>query len=230
MPSIGGEEGSIRSLHSNPRPSDLTGPPISVHDHALENGDCEDVVAPELLPLSLRPMVSNKAASIATNGTNNPDYEVDWDDENDPENPRNWPLWYKGFTIFSVSWSTWCIVVYSTSYTTGLAQMQKDFHISSEPVVTLGVTSYCEFEIAIQRCDGLVDYATSARPCHRIYDPCTHLRNVRTPNCLYTQLVTFHHPHHSLRTRDFFARSRHCTFLWGPSRVCYDCHQPRYCQ
>ena len=38
----------------------------------------------------------------------------------------------------------WGIVVYSTSYTTGLAEMQQDFGISSEPVVTLGVTSYRE--------------------------------------------------------------------------------------
>ena len=32
--------------------------------------------------------------------------------------------------------------MYSTSYTTGLAQMQSEFHIASEPVVTLGVTTY----------------------------------------------------------------------------------------
>ena len=34
------------------------------------------------------------------------------------------------------------MVVYSTSYTTGLAEMQTDFDISSEPVVTLGMTTY----------------------------------------------------------------------------------------
>lgn len=121
-----------------------------MYDHALDHEGSERVVAPDVLPLSLRPVFSNNAASIATNGTNHPDYEVDWDDENDLQNPKNWPIWYKGFTIFAVSWSTWCIVVYSTSYTTGLAEMQTDFHISSEPVVTLGVTSYREFERAIE--------------------------------------------------------------------------------
>lgn len=138
MPSIGEEKGSTKSIRSSSPSSHSTERPVSVHDHE----DQEKVVASGTLPLSPRPSFSNKAASIATNGTNNPDYEVDWDDEIDPKNPRNWSIWYKGFTIFSISWSTWCIVVYSTSYTTGLAEMQHDFHISSEPVVTLGVTSY----------------------------------------------------------------------------------------
>ena len=125
-----------------------------MYDHALGNEGSETVVAPDVLPLSLRPVYSNNAASIATNGTNHPDYEVDWDDEIDVQNPKNWPIWYKGFTIFAVSWSTWCIVVYSTSYTTGLAEMQTDFHISSEPIVTLGVTSYREFENTIESSNG----------------------------------------------------------------------------
>lgn len=145
MPSIDGEKGSIKSIRSSSPSSDSIDRPVSVHNHALKHRDSENNVAPEALPLSLRPVFSQNAASIATNETNNPDYEVDWDDETDPKNPRNWSIWYKGFTIFSISWSTWCIVVYSTSYTTGLAEMQHDFHISSEPVVTLGVTSYREF-------------------------------------------------------------------------------------
>ena len=34
------------------------------------------------------------------------------------------------------------VVLYSTTYTTGISQMQEEFHIESEPVVTLGVTTY----------------------------------------------------------------------------------------
>ena len=148
MPSIGGEKGSIKSIRSSSPSSDSIERPLSVHDHTLEHHENpEKITATGVLPLSLKPVFSN-AASIATNGTNNPHYEVDWDDENDPENPRNWSIWYKGFTIFSISWSTWCIVVYSTSYTTGLAEMQHDFHISSELPVVLGVTSYREFRRA----------------------------------------------------------------------------------
>ena len=154
MPSISEDKDSIKSVPSSLPSSDSIERPVSVHDHALDHEDPEKIVAPEVLPLPLRPIFSSKAASIATNATNDPDYEVDWDDENDPDNPRNWPIWYKAFTIFSISWSTWCIVVYSTSYTTGLTQMQHDFHISSEPVVTLGVTSYCESGRAIETCYG----------------------------------------------------------------------------
>ena len=144
MPSIGEEKGSIKSIRSTSPSSGSIEQPVSVHDHAPDHGNTENKVALEVLPLPLRPVFSKNAASIGTNGTNNPDYEVDWDDENDPENPKNWSILYKGFTIFSISFSTWCVVVYSTSYTTGLAEMQHDFHIASEPVVTLGVTSYCE--------------------------------------------------------------------------------------
>lgn len=107
-----------------------------------QEGPQEDLTGRAPSPEALKPTFSKNAASINTIGTNNPDFEVDWDDDNDTMNPRNWPIWYKGMTIGFISWSTWCVVVYSTSYTTGLAQMGKDFHISSEPVVTLGVTSY----------------------------------------------------------------------------------------
>ena len=153
MASVGEEKDSIKSIRSNSPSGDSSELPISVDDPAPSHEDPERRLAPEALPMSLRPVFSKNAASIATNETNNPDYEVDWDDEDDPMNPRNWSIWYKGFTIFSISWSTWCIVVYSTSYTTGLTQMQHDFHISSEPVVTLGVTTYRELVIAIETFD-----------------------------------------------------------------------------
>lgn len=115
---------------------------VSVHDQAIAHEDPERNASPEIFPTALRSISSRAAASIQTTGTNNPDFEVDWDDDNDPMNPRNWPVWYKGLTIFFISWSTWCVAVYSTSYTTGIVQMQANFHISSEPVATLGVTSY----------------------------------------------------------------------------------------
>lgn len=116
---------------------------FSNHDNvSKEEGPEETLACPEPLSVALKPPPSNNAVSIRTTGTNDNDFEVDWDDESDPLNPRNWPIWYKGMTIGFISWSTWCVVVYSTSYTTGLAEMGRDFHISSEPVVTLGVTSY----------------------------------------------------------------------------------------
>ena len=108
----------------------------SVHD------DPEKALTPQLSRVTEEPPLSRKATSIGTSGTNQERFEVDWDDENDPSNPQNWPMWYKGVTIGLVSWGTWVVVVYSTSYTTGLSEMMRDFNITSEPLVTLGVTTY----------------------------------------------------------------------------------------
>ncbi|KAF2093815.1 MFS general substrate transporter [Rhizodiscina lignyota] len=82
------------------------------------------------------------AVSIATTAmTTDPAFEVDWE-EDDQGNPQNWPAWRKALTIFCISWSTMTVVCYSTSYTSGLPGMMLDFHISSETVAVLGVTTY----------------------------------------------------------------------------------------
>lgn len=132
---------------------------ISIREHYDEP---EKVLTPQISRVSSKPPLSRKATSIGTTGTTDPNFEIDWEDENDTMNPRNWPLWYKGLTIGFISWSTWvvydssilpawpsllilshdCSVLYSTSYTTGLPYMMRDFNVSSEPVVTLGVTTY----------------------------------------------------------------------------------------
>ena len=57
--------------------------------------------------ISLVSPLSRRRTSIGATGSTDPDFEVDWDDENDPMNPRNWPMWYKGLTIGFISWSTW---------------------------------------------------------------------------------------------------------------------------
>ena len=80
-------------------------------------------------------------ASLATTGSRNPSFEVDFAD-NDPDDPKNWPLWYRGLTIFSVSYATWTVVLYSTSYTASMPGMMKEFHVASQPIATLGITTY----------------------------------------------------------------------------------------
>lgn len=50
--------------------------------------------------------LSRRCTNLGTTTTTDPDFEVDWDDE-DTHNPRTWPLWYKGFAIGTVSWATW---------------------------------------------------------------------------------------------------------------------------
>ena len=73
--------------------------------------------------------------------TTDPDFEVDFE-EGDPDNPKNWSVLYKAFAIFSMSWSTWVVVLYSTSYTSFILPLKSEFHIESDAVVTLGVTTY----------------------------------------------------------------------------------------
>ena len=85
---------------------------------------------------------SNNAPSIYTTTTNLPEFEVDWEDDSDSHNPQKWTVWKKALTIAAVSWGTFCTVVYSTSYTTGIREMGHDFQVRSEPVITLGLTTY----------------------------------------------------------------------------------------
>jgi hypothetical protein len=88
-----------------------------------------------------RPCLTRTATSIGTTGSRLPDFEVDFEPD-DAENPRNWPLWYKGQAIASLSFATWTIVFYSTSYTSGMPGMMEEFDVSSESLTTLGVTAY----------------------------------------------------------------------------------------
>jgi len=80
-------------------------------------------------------------ASVVTAGSRIPSFEIDFS-ENDPDDPKNWPLWYRGMTIGFVSFGTWVIVLYSTSYTSSMPGMMKEFGIKSQPIATLGVTTY----------------------------------------------------------------------------------------
>ncbi|GAB1317589.1 hypothetical protein MFIFM68171_07799 [Madurella fahalii] len=79
--------------------------------------------------------------SITSSASRPPDFEVSLEPD-DPENPRNWPFWYRAWTIFTVSYSTWVVVLYSTSYTATIQGIMDEFDISSRSVATLGLTTY----------------------------------------------------------------------------------------
>ena len=85
--------------------------------------------------------ISRRITTKSSVRSQHPDFEVDWKD-GDPHNPQNWSSWYKCVSVILVAWSTFAVVVYSTSYSSGLYGMMKDFGIDSEPVVTLGITAY----------------------------------------------------------------------------------------
>lgn len=85
--------------------------------------------------------ITKTNASLATTGSRIPDFEIDFGPD-DPDDPRNWPLWYRSVVIGTVSFATWVVVLYSTSYTSSMPGMMKEFHETSEPIATLGVTCY----------------------------------------------------------------------------------------
>jgi hypothetical protein len=78
--------------------------------------------------------------SIGSTASRPPEFEVIFE-ENDPENPMNWPLWYRCWCIFCVSFATWVATLYSTSYTSSTPGLIEEFG-STTTIVTLGMTTY----------------------------------------------------------------------------------------
>ncbi|KAK3990944.1 citrinin biosynthesis cluster MFS transporter mrr1 [Cladorrhinum sp. PSN332] len=79
--------------------------------------------------------------SIGSTASRPPDFEVTLEPD-DAENPKNWPLWYRTYTLVTISYATWLVVLYSTSYTATLTPIMQEFGITSRPVATLGLTTY----------------------------------------------------------------------------------------
>jgi hypothetical protein len=65
-----------------------------------------DAIGKTLTARSSHRSLSERVTTIATNATADPDYEVDWDGEDDPENPKNWDFKYKSMGILFLSWNT----------------------------------------------------------------------------------------------------------------------------
>ncbi|PIB02838.1 putative MFS-type transporter [Cercospora beticola] len=78
--------------------------------------------------------------TAGTTGTQDIAFEVDFE-EDEKANPQNWPLWYKGIVIAIFSYATTSTVLYSTSYTSAIPGMQREFNLSTSEGI-LGVTTY----------------------------------------------------------------------------------------
>lgn len=68
------------------------------------------------------------------------EYEVHWT-EDDPTNPRNWPLMYKSLIVFGMGYGATVVSLFSTSYSVSIAGLEVDFHISKITGL-LGITTY----------------------------------------------------------------------------------------
>lgn len=66
---------------------------------------------------------------------------VEWDGDDDPEDPRNWTLFKKGFFIFEVAFLTTSVYMASAVYTPGMEQLQHDLSVG-KVVGTLGVFTF----------------------------------------------------------------------------------------
>jgi hypothetical protein len=78
--------------------------------------------------------------SVATNMTTDPQFEVDFDEGG--ENPQDWSMAKKGMIMGFMSFSTLVVVMYSTSYTSGMPGMMETFGITNKTLVVLGITTY----------------------------------------------------------------------------------------
>ncbi|KAM3502670.1 hypothetical protein MY11210_008994 [Beauveria gryllotalpidicola] len=69
-----------------------------------------------------------------------PEFEVIFR-HNDPDDPKNWPVWYRTWVIATVSFSAWVVVLFSTSYTGALPGLMAEFGVS-KTYGTMGMTTY----------------------------------------------------------------------------------------
>jgi hypothetical protein len=152
-----GHRGSVMSYEDPMSPTSSSGDADSISDMSEHSQDAqyrrelhENRLTPHLsrasstsaiggvLPTQLQR--SRTAKSTATNATTDLAFEVDFD-EGDPGNPQNWSLRYKALVIAVMSYSTTCVVLYSTSYTSAIPGLQKEWGIDDSTGI-LGVTTY----------------------------------------------------------------------------------------
>ena len=70
---------------------------------------------------------------------------VDWNGEDDPENPLNWSRARKGVCIFIISLFTFCSPL-SATYPAGVSpQLAQRFGIESEVILALLTSSFCAY-------------------------------------------------------------------------------------
>lgn len=69
-----------------------------------------------------------------------PEFEVIFR-QNDPDDPKNWPTWYRIWAIVTVSFSAWVVVLFSTSYTGALRGLMDEFKVT-KTYATMGMTTY----------------------------------------------------------------------------------------
>ena len=78
--------------------------PEDVERESIREGPAH-ILTPTISHIS-QPPLSKKLTLIRTTDTSDPNFEVDWEDANDPTNPKNFSTLYKIFILFSLSLGT----------------------------------------------------------------------------------------------------------------------------
>ncbi|KAI0475435.1 major facilitator superfamily domain-containing protein [Xylariaceae sp. FL0804] len=152
-----------RSSHSSQESYISEGEEDEDEDEGIHGGEDEEApAAPASGSGIFGPEVTRvrTATSVGSSASRPADYEVTFDGDSgegsggegsgdgagggkgESEDPRLWSVWYRAWVIFAISYTTWVVVLYSTSYTATTPALMAEFGEASEPVVTLGVTTY----------------------------------------------------------------------------------------
>ncbi|KAI2622051.1 major facilitator superfamily transporter [Xylaria nigripes] len=130
---LGGTREFSASTQTLPIPDDA-----SIHSSASTRRVSEDSVVVEPLDEPVQSALQT-TVSVRNSLSRLPEFEVDFEKG---ENPREWSSLYRAWTIFAISFATWIVVLYSTTYTSSIPGLIDQFHVSSQTVATLGVTTY----------------------------------------------------------------------------------------
>lgn len=109
-----------------------------VDDESIKSKERAEVVNPSG---SEQSSVSSSSGTISNERGGSQQIIVDWDGEDDPENPYNWPLYQKIFFVFSVGFLTVSVYMGSAIYTPGIDEIMEEFHIS-QTVATLPLSLF----------------------------------------------------------------------------------------
>jgi hypothetical protein len=117
--------------------------PLSELGSALEPENIAEPITP--INSSARPSRNvsrvRTGTSIGSAASRPPDFEVSFEAD-DPENPKNWPLWYRMWVVFVVSWACFSVVIFSSNYASSIPGLMAEYDVSNETIVTLGITTY----------------------------------------------------------------------------------------
>lgn len=105
-PSAGSQEKWPQNTERVPHDTDSIAETVSSVDTHADNDALGKTLTARASRVSDHMSLSQRVTTIPTNATADPHYEVDWDGEDDPENPKNWPFKYKAMSLTFLSWNT----------------------------------------------------------------------------------------------------------------------------